>query len=106
MFSTLPKANFFVFLVIFILSFANTFNLDKSKILLFGTELSKQQILDYSKQFESADHNFRFNESGGKFSKSVENALEKEKLLSRINFSFPFVWEMVKNIAEEGFGKL
>ena len=39
MFSTLPKTNF-TFSFGFILSSANAFNLDQSKILLFGKELS------------------------------------------------------------------
>ena len=43
MFSTLPKINF-NFLVTFILLFANALNLDWSKILLFGKELTRRFI--------------------------------------------------------------
>ena len=38
MFSTIPKTNF-NFSVTFVLSSANAFNLDKSKILSYGKEL-------------------------------------------------------------------
>ena len=42
MFSTHPKTNF-IFSVTFSLLSANAFNLDQSKILLFGTELALSQ---------------------------------------------------------------
>ena len=48
----------------------------------------KQQILDFSKLKEFADYKFEFNENGRKFSKRVENTVEKEKLLVTSNFSF------------------
>ena len=43
MFSTLPS-KIFTFWAIFIVLYANAFNLDKSKILLFGKELTLSQI--------------------------------------------------------------
>ena len=39
----------------------------------YGLTLSKQQILDSSKQKEFADNNFKFDENGRKFSKWAEN---------------------------------
>ena len=48
----------------------------------------KRQILDSSKLKELADDNFEFKENGRKFSKWVENTVEKEKLLVTSNFSF------------------
>ena len=48
MFSVLPKANF-NFWFAFKLSSANAFNLDLSKILLSGKELTHNMILDKSK---------------------------------------------------------
>ena len=50
--------------------------------------IPKRQILDSSELKEFADDNFRFNESGGMFSKRVENTAGKEKLLVTSNFSF------------------
>ena len=50
--------------------------------------LSQRQILDFSKLKDSADDNFKFDKNGRKFSKWVENAVEKEKLLIKSNFSF------------------
>ena len=36
---------------------------------------SKRQILDFSKLKEFADHNFKFDGNGRKFSKKVENTV-------------------------------
>ena len=46
MFFTLPKANF-SFLLTFMLLSANAFNLDKSKILLCGKELTILQQIEF-----------------------------------------------------------
>ena len=42
--------------------------------------LSKQQILDPSKMKEFADDNFKFDENGREFSKSVENIMGKGEI--------------------------
>ena len=42
--------------------------------------IPKRQILDSSELKEFADDNFRFNESGGMFSKRVENTAGKGKI--------------------------
>ena len=47
MFSTLPETNF-NFSVTFILLSANAFNLDQSKILLFGKELNNDCMAEYT----------------------------------------------------------
>ena len=64
MMSTLPKTSF-NFFVKFILSSENAFNLDKTKILSFGKELTLSQmtILDPSKLKEFADDDFELDES-------------------------------------------
>ena len=49
---------------------------------------SSRQILDYSKLKDFADDNLEFDENGRKFSKWVENTVEKEKLLVTSNFFF------------------
>ena len=46
MFSTLRKSNF-NFLVTFILSIANAFNLDQSRIFWFGKELTVAQVIKF-----------------------------------------------------------
>ena len=43
--------------------------------------LPKRQILDSSKMKESADDNFKFDEKGRKFFKSVENTCYEQFLL-------------------------
>ena len=48
----------------------------------------KQQILDSSKLQEFADDNFEFGENGRKFSKRVENTLEKGEIARYEHFSF------------------
>ena len=40
----------------------------------------KRQILDSSKLKELADHNFKFDENGRKFSKWVENTVRKGEI--------------------------
>ena len=40
----------------------------------------KQQILNSSRQKQFADNNFRFDENGRKFSKRVENTVEKREI--------------------------
>ena len=45
-------------------------------------------MLDSSKLKDFADDNFKFDKNGTDFSKSVENTVEKEKLLVTSNFSF------------------
>ena len=72
---------------------ATYFILNQSIILLYSNGLScypfpKRQILDSSKLKEFVDDNFELNENGRKFSKLVENTVEKEKLLVTSNFSF------------------
>ena len=57
------------FLIIFILS-------NKSLDLT----LSQTTFLDFSKLEEFADANFKFYEDGGKFSKWVENTVEKGEI--------------------------
>ena len=51
MFSTLPKAKFSVCVTLFYLS-ANTFNLVKSKILLFGKELTHKMLNKPTRHFQ------------------------------------------------------
>ena len=51
----------------------------------------KRPILDSSKEKETADDNFKFNENGIKFSKQVENTVGKEKLLVTSDFSFSHI---------------
>ena len=66
-------------------------NLDQSKILSFGKELTLSQTSNFrmsSKLKEFTDDNFKFDESGRKFSKLVETQWEMEKLLFTSNFSF------------------
>ena len=41
----------------------------------------KRQILDSSKMKEFADDNFKFDENGRKFSKRVENTVEKGEIV-------------------------
>ena len=54
---------------------------------------SKQQILDFFKQIEYADHNFKFVQNGRKYSKQVGNTVGKgeiarsEQFLVLSNFS-------------------
>ena len=86
MFSTLPKTKFY-FTVTFILLSANAFNLDQSKNLSFGKELShrikpcpKRQILESSKVKQFADDNFEFDENGSKFAEQVENTVGKGEI--------------------------
>ena len=55
-FSTLPQTNF-NFSVTFILSSANAFNLDQSKILLFGTELKWFTLLRWLRVHRSSNFN-------------------------------------------------
>ena len=75
------------------LSSANSFSLEESKInyLQKGKGLRyirpclyqpfpKQQVLDLSKLKEYADDNFKFDENDRKFSKWVENTVEKGKI--------------------------
>ena len=50
--------------------------------------LFKRQILDSSKLKEFADGNFKFDENGTKFSKSVENTVTKGEIARSSNFSF------------------
>ena len=72
---------------------ANAFNLDESKILLYGKELMKlkyrliyinpfpnDKILDSSKVKDFADDNIFIDEDGRKFSKTVENTVRKAKI--------------------------
>ena len=61
--------------------------LEKEKMLVrlhnftwYSLTLSKWQILDSSKIKDFADDNFEFNENGRKFSKRVENTLEKGEI--------------------------
>ena len=63
MFSILLKANF-SFLAIFFLSSAIAFNLDKSKILLFGKELTLYQTIP------------TFKDPGKKLFKNIEGKVE------------------------------
>ena len=46
----------------------------------FFSPFPKRQILDSSKFKESADDNFKFDENGRKFSKRVENIVEKGEI--------------------------
>ena len=48
--------------------------------------LSKQQILDSSKLKEFADNNFRYDGSGRKFSKRVENTMGKGEIAHHKQF--------------------
>ena len=100
--SILLKTNFH-FWVTFILLSVNTFNLDWSKILLFGEQLCSNyrevqnvfaqlltndcinplpdgKILDWSKLKQSADNNFEFDENSRKISKQVENTVGKGEI--------------------------
>ena len=43
----------------------------------FSEPFPKRQILDFSKLKDFADSNFKFNENGGKISKTVENTVGK-----------------------------
>ena len=63
-------------------SSANAFNLVTSKILSFpkGITLSKTTNSDSSKLKEFADNNFKFDENGGKFSRRIENTVEKGEI--------------------------
>ena len=75
----------------FILSSANAFNLNKSKMLPFGKELTfpEQQILGSSnKQKERADDNFKFDNNGRKVFQKGRKHWENEKSLIMNNFSF------------------
>ena len=47
---------------------------------------SKRQIWDSSKLKEFTDDNFKFNENGGKFSKRVENTVEKGEIARYAQF--------------------
>ena len=70
-----------IMLVTSIFSFPTKFSIP----LLFP----KQQILDSSKLKEVADDNFKFDQTGRKLSKRVENTVKKKgKLLVTSNFSF------------------
>ena len=62
------------------MSSANAFNLNQYKILSFGIQFTKQQILDSSKLKEFADNNFEFDQNGKKFSKRVENTVGKGEI--------------------------
>ena len=74
-----------IFLVTFILSSANAFRLDLCRFFVVGKELTLYQtiltfnplpddkILDRSKLKQSADDDFKFDESSRKFSERVEN---------------------------------
>ena len=65
----------------------------------------KRQILHSSKLKEFAGGNFKFDESGRKFSRPVENTGEKEKLLIMSNFSFSHsVFKRLVLQAHEGQG--
>ena len=57
--------------------------------LLMHKPFPKRQILDISKLKDSADDNFKFDENGRKFSKWVENTLEKG-LIARLREIYPF----------------
>ena len=54
-----------------------------------GYSFPKQQILDSSKQREFADNNFEFDKNGRKFSKRVENTVEKGEI-ARYEQFLPF----------------
>ena len=99
--SSLPKTNFSS-LVTLTLSSSNALNLDQSKILLFGKDLTQKKV---------ADDNFKFDENGSKLSKRVENivgkgeiAREKEKLLVTSNFSFSH--SVFKRLVSQGCQKV
>ena len=50
------------------------------KKLLMALTFPKRQISDSSKLKEFADDNFKFDENGRKFSKPVENTMEKGEI--------------------------
>ena len=49
--------------------------------------IHRQQILDSSKLRELADHNFKVDENGRKFSKRVENIVGKGEIARNFSFS-------------------
>ena len=53
---------------------------DQSKSLLPFKPLPKRQNIDSSKLKEFADHNFKFDENGRKFTKPVKNTVEKGEI--------------------------
>ena len=85
----------------------------ESLLLPLPLTFYKRQILDCSKLKELADDNFKFNESGRKFSKSAENTVGKGEIVRYEQFLlFPqcfqktcpantyrpgLVWERVKD---------
>ena len=66
----------------FILSSAWALNLDQSRILLFGKELTHYHTTNFrlfqTKKF--SDDNFKFDENGRKLSKWVENTVGKGEI--------------------------
>ena len=84
MFSTISKANF-NFRVTFILSSANALNLDLSKVLLFGKELTQHQMTNF-KLFQTervCRRQFQIRRNGRKLSKRVENTVGKGEVFSK-----------------------
>ena len=63
-------------------------NLLQLFIWIYYNPFLKPQIIDFFKLTEFADENFKFDESGGKFSETGKMLWENEKLLVMINFSF------------------
>ena len=51
-----------------------------SSHLMWLNPFPKWPILDFSKQKQFADNNFKFEENGGKFTKRVENTVGKEEI--------------------------
>ena len=50
------------------------------KLLSIGYPFPKRQIFNSSKLKEFADHNFKFDKNGRKFSERVENTVGKEEI--------------------------
>ena len=51
-----------------------------NKFQLFDSPITRQQILDSSRQKELADDNFKFDENDSKLSKWVENIVGKGEI--------------------------
>ena len=86
MFSTLSETNFAI-LATFKFSSANALNLDESKILLCGKELTLSQMTNFRlfQNDEFADDNFKFGGNVRKFSERVENTVGKGEIARGFN---------------------
>ena len=73
---------------------------DKLCFLSHIQTFPKRQILDASKLKEFADNNFKFDENGRKFSKSIENIVRKGEI-ARYEQFLPFPQCFQKTYTED-----